>query len=376
MSPAEKKNISVTLDARMIYHSGIGTYLQNIIPLISDSIDLTLLGNEKLFSEFPWRNKVKIIELNSRIYSISEQFEIPSKMKRADVFWSPHLNSPLLPVRAATKLLTVHDVYHLAFRNKLSALQKFYSSLVIKNVIKQADRIITVSEFTKSELLKYTRVNPERISVVHNGIDRSRFRIIKDNRLLDSVRRKYSLPEKFLLFVGNLKPHKNLVKLLLAFEEISERNPEYHLVIAGKSEGMITTDKEIIKFTSGNIGFSGKVHFTGELKNEDIAVIYNLAEAFIFPSVYEGFGLPVLEAMACGCPVISSNAASLPEVCGDAAYYFKPHDVKDIARAVSEVLSDRNLRQDLIARGLKRADLFSWETSAEKTLEIIKGCVN
>lgn len=367
-------NIKICIDCRFINASGIGIYLQNLIPYLLEIYEILLIGSNKELTRLKWTKDCKIIHLDNHIYSMKEQFELPLKVPDSDLFWSPHYNIPLLPIRAKKRLVTIHDVFHLAFLDQLSFKQKVYAKLMINLAVRLSDKIVTVSNFSKSEIIKFTNISENKIEVIYNGINKNSFKIIHDNSLVEGVRTKYDLPKRFILYVGNVKPHKNLIRLLKAFKINLIQNgiKDYNLVIVGKKEGFITGDKGLFKMLEDNTNLKRKVLFTGYVENEDLPVIYNLASLFVFPSFYEGFGLPPLEAMACGCPVVVSNAASLPEVCGDAAYYIDPHDVESIAKGMCEVLTDDDLMRILIRKGLERVNIFSWERSAREHLRVFE----
>ncbi|WP_029522920.1 glycosyltransferase family 1 protein [Persephonella sp. KM09-Lau-8] len=347
----------IVIDARMINASGIGRYIRNILPFLLKEFNLKLLGNEQELKKYFPINSNQIINVNSKIYSIQEQFEIARKIPQCDIFWSPHYNIPILPIKAKKRMVTIHDVYHLAFKKSLSLPQKIYASIMIKQTVKRSDIILTVSEFSKSEIKKYVPTNKD-IKVIYNGIDLSFFD------------KPVPLKEKgnYILYVGNIKPHKNLVKALKAFSKL--KIPEIKFKIVGEKDNFITIDKEVKKIAQK---LGNRVEFTGYVSDDELKELYRKAKLFLFPSLYEGFGLPPLEAMASGTPVIVSNVASLPEVCGDAAFYINPYDINDIARGIETVLKDEDLQRQLIQKGLERVKLFSWEKSAQKLIEIIEG---
>jgi len=345
--------------------SGIGTYIKNIIPFLVDRFTVILLGSKNEISQYNFYNKVKIIECSSNIYSIKEQFELFNKIPQCDIFWSPHYNIPLLPIKAKKRMVTIHDVFHLAFYDSLSFKQKLYAKLVINQAVKKSDIILTVSEFSKSEIMKYTKIS-KQIDIVHNAIDFDKFKVIDDMQRLLDIKEKYNLPNNFLLFVGNVKPHKNIKNLLLALKDLNQ-----NLVIVGKKGGFITGDSEIEDMIRNN-NLEDKIFFTGFVEDEDIPVIYNLAKIFVFPSLYEGFGIPPLEAQACGTPVISSNIASLPEVGEDSVIYCTPEKSSDIKEKIELVLDDISLQKELVVKGSKNIKRFSWEKSAENIIEIIE----
>ncbi|QAR34465.1 glycosyltransferase family 1 protein [Geovibrio thiophilus] len=346
--------------------SGIGTYIRNIIPFLTDSFDITLLGCEEDIKAFPWADKVKIIEASSKIYSVSEQIELFRKIPDCDVFWSPHYNVPVLPIRAKKRIVTVHDAYHLAAESGIfSPVQRMYAKFVMRRAVSVSDAVLTVSEFSKAEILKYCPSEPAKIKVVFNAVDEKQFSGDKNSDVI----KKYSLPEDYILFVGNVKPNKNLITLLKALELMSGVN----LVIVGRKDGFITGDSAVAEMVNGSESLKSRVFFTGYADDKDIPSIYASASVFVFPSLYEGFGIPPLEAQACGCPVVSSPAASLREVCGGSVIYCDPMSSEDIAEKVMKVRGSAELRAELIEKGYDNIRRFGWQKSAEQIRDIIKG---
>jgi glycosyltransferase involved in cell wall biosynthesis len=350
--------LKLIIDFRMYNASGIGTYITNIVPFLIDKFDVILLGKVNEINFF--YKKAKVIECNSSIYSIQEQFELFNKIPKCDIFWSPHYNIPIFPIKAKKIIVTVHDVFHLAMLEYVEGIHKrLYAKALFTAIKYKANKIICVSKFSAKELVRLTGVNPDKITVIHNGVNKEWFEIKKEKR-------PHNKP--YLLYVGNVKPHKNLVRLLEAFELLANKIP-HDLIIVGKKEGFITGDTIIEKKA---ISLKQRVHFTGYVDNKLLHQYFVHAETLVFPSLYEGFGLPPLEAMACGCPVIVSNAASLPEVCGDAAIYCDPYSVEDIANKIEQLLADKNLQQEMRLKGIERAKQFSWEKAAKKTCEVIE----
>jgi len=364
------KNISLTIDARMISHSGIGVYLQELFKRLAseDRFDISLIGDaDKLMSTFSQHSqRLKIIECSAPIYSIKEQILLPSLIDKCDVFWSPHYNIPLFPIKAKYRIVTIHDVYHLACRHELGLAQKLYAQIVLSLAVRLSDKIITVSNFSRDEIIRYTRIRKDKIEVIYNGVDFDRFNLSQSNLTkTDSI-----IQGKYVLFVGNVKPHKNIIRLLESFELVLKELPELKLLVVGKKENFIngvTGLKELIdmKKMDQNIIFSGYV------EDEDLPAVYKNAELLVFPSLYEGFGLPPLEAMSAGIPVLASTSASIPEVCGDASMYADPLNITEIAWKMIEILKSDNIRNSLVQKGYLRAILFSWETSVQKHIKII-----
>jgi glycosyltransferase involved in cell wall biosynthesis len=223
---------------------------------------------------------------------------------------------------------------------------------------------VTISENTKQNIMSFYGIDSERICVIFPGFESDRYHLgIKT----EGLKKKYALTE-YLLYAGNLLPHKNLQRLLRAFSLIAMQFP-YKLVIAGFRDPRyypaLVAEAQVLRV-------SEKVLFLNYVPADELPAFYAGAEAFVFPSLYEGFGLPPLEAMACGCPVVTSNVSSLPEVCGDAAYYVNPYDIENIAEGIHKVLTDKFLRRSLIEKGLERAKLFSWEKSAKEHLKVFE----
>jgi len=235
---------------------------------------------------------------------------------------------------------------------------------LVPKILQKSQEIVAISENTKNNIVTFYGIDPGRVRVIPPGFEKSRYRLgINGER----TKAKYGLTEYFL-YVGNLLAHKNLRRLLLAFSLITRRLP-YKLVIAGHKDPRYYPALEA---EAQALGLAGKVLFLNYVPTDELPALYAGAKVFVFPSLYEGFGLPPLEAMACGCPVIVSNVSSLPEVCGDAAYYVNPYDVESIAEGIHKVLTDEALRQNLIKKGIERVKLFSWEKAAKEHLKVFE----
>lgn len=349
------------LDARMINSAGIGTYIKSLLSMIKDqkNIFLTLLHwkqDEGTLLTFPHHQRIC---LASPIYSLKEQGELFYKIPPCDLFWSPHFNIPLLPLRAKKRLATIHDVYHLEYAKQLTVLQKAYAKIMLHSSLFLSDTVVTVSQFSFREISKYSLFKPKNLKVIYSGLCIDKFQQERKSSL--------RLPENYILYVGNIKPHKNVRRLLLAYAEVF---PKEHLMIVGKKEGFLTGDSlgDIFKkFPKLN----EKVHFTGYVHDEDIPYIYQKATLLVFPSLYEGFGFPPLEAMASGCPVVASSSASIPEICEDAVEYIQPLDIHSIAVGMKRVLKNPVRRRELIEKGYNQVMKFSMERSRNTYLQLI-----
>ncbi len=356
--------MKIAVDVRMMFSSGIGSYIRHLVPLVIRSMPKArfyLLGRPSEMRQ--WRGfaqsaRVKWVETTSPIYTIAEQIELERKIpKDTDLFWSPHYNFPVL--WKGKLLVTVHDVYHLAMLKGIGNLTKrFYARRMFGRLTRQADALICVSQFTQKELFRLTDAKPERTKVISNGVDEAWFKVKKGKRPHD---------RPYLLFVGNVKPNKNLSSLLNAFDLIKGKIP-HDLMVVGKKEGFITGDPSVLEKAEK---MGGRVRFTGTVDQARLGQYYAHADLLVFPSLYEGFGLPPLEAMACGCPAVVSRAASLPEVCGSAAEYFDPLNVDEMVRKITEVLRNKKLRTRMIALGKQQARRFSWKKTAQGTCGVI-----
>lgn len=358
----------ITIDLRMLHHSGIGTYLRNTVPaLISQRPHLrfTLLGAPEEIGALAGvgGEQCEVREFRAPLYSIAEQVGAWRLTPRdTALYWSPHYTIPLL--WRGKMLVTVCDVCHLALPHLFGGLHKrLYARFMFEAVRRKADSIITISEFTRDEFVRL--VGPAR-QPIHP------ITLAAPERWFDVRPTSNPEPAPYVLYVGNVKPHKNLSTLLEAMRLLGDAVP-HNLVIVGKESGFITGDPQVRERAAG---LAGRVRFTGRVTDEVLEQYVAHADALVFPSLYEGFGLPPLEAMACGCPVVVSNAASLPEVCGDAAVYIDPLDPADVARQLRRVLEDGALRARLGARGRARAREFSYDTCVRKTLGVIDGLLD
>ena len=279
-----------------------------------------------------------------------------------DVFHSPDFVLP--PQRRGARLLTVHDLTFMRYPEGATPELRRYLNAVVPRSVRRADLVLADSESTKRDLAELLDVPPEKVRVVYAGVE-PRFRPSFDDELLRQVARRYDLDPPFILTVGTLEPRKNLQRLFAAYALLRQRmHFAPRLVVVGAT-GWLTG---CIFAALEESGIKEHVQFTGYVADEDLPAVYNLACLFVFPSLYEGFGLPPLEAMACGAPVACSHAPSLPEVVGDAALTFEPTDVEAMADAMLRLLTDSEMRADLIVRGRDRATHFTWTAAATNLL--------
>jgi len=281
---------------------------------------------------------------------------------RIDRFHSTNLVMPLLP--ACPTIVTVHDLSTYAFPETHTLKHRLHMSL-IPYAVKHASTVIVPTSAVADELLSRFKIDASRVAVVHEGVNR-RFRPVSDRAPLSAVKKKYGLPDEFILYVGTLEPRKNINGMFAAFALVRDKMKGIKLVIAGKKGWRYG---EIFQRVS-ELGLAADVVFPGYVDDEDLVFLYNCSRAFVYPSFYEGFGLPVLEAMACGIPVVASDIPAVAEVAGGEAMLVPPGRSDRIAEAMLAAALDDRVRGDLSRRGRERASRFTWEKCAEQTLEV------
>jgi glycosyltransferase involved in cell wall biosynthesis len=264
----------------------------------------------------------------------------------------------------AKKVLTIHDLTPFILPETHNFFNVLSHRIFLSRSVKNADKVIAISKCTKNDIIKYLKVPEKKISVVYNGIDH----LIKvhNRKELLAIKAVYNLPDEFILFVGSIEPRKNLGNLFKSFFRIKKKYPLIKLVIVGKKGWKYYNICKMVE----ELNLTNEVIFLNYVPLSDLSSIYNLALIFVYPSLYEGFGLPVLEAMACGTPVITSNTSSLPEIVDDAGIMINPYSDKELSDAIIFLISNEEMRSELIRRGFERAKLFSWIKSAQETKKI------
>jgi glycosyltransferase involved in cell wall biosynthesis len=296
-------------------------------------------------------------------------FFIPRGLRaqRIDVFHGfDHIGVPLF-AKVGRYVATIHDMIPLLWPQWVTRKHRVVVTAAYHRLRQQADVVIAPSEATKADIVRYLRIDPQRIAVIPWGCD-ERFQPAGDRERFAAVRQRYRLPARYLLFVGTLEPRKNLTTLLHAYAVLrAEGHDEgLKLVVAGRTGWLYADIFDTVKA----LDLDKDVIFTGFVDDEDLPDLYRGAQLFVFPSLYEGFGLPILEAMASGVAVVTSDTASMPEVAGDAAILVDPHDPKAMAEGIARVLTEERLREVLTQKGLARARRFTWDSVARKTLEL------
>ena len=290
--------------------------------------------------------------------------------EKIDLLHCPYWSSPLWSPWPT--VVTVHDVIQFVLPEYAwRKISRVYFGLVSAGA-RRAQAVITVSECSKQDIMKIIGLGPERIHVIGNAVDASLYPV-RDAWLLASVRERYGIAPRFVLYFGGFDMRKNVPRLIEAYARLPEAlRREYQLVIAGRYQHLGHPLYPDPRQTVRRLGLEGNVIFTGQIREQDKAPLYSAATVFAFPSLYEGFGMPVLEAMACGTPVVTSNVSALPEVAGDAGLLVNPYASEAIGEALAELLESAARREDLSRRGLERARRFTWPQVAEQTVRVYK----
>lgn len=373
-------DIRTLMDAR---YSGVPLHNYNLVKglLALDRQNEYLLyynsfGKNLELPEFD-RPNVKIIRgrypnklLNYLNFKILNRPKIDKRLE-ADIFLMPHANFIALSGKAKS-VLTIHDLSFMRFKEFFSIRKNIWHRMInVRKLIKKFDHIVAVSESTKNDIIDLCGVDEKKVRVIYPGLG-PEFRPLKENNSgLASVKRKYALPDKFILYLGTLEPRKNVEGIIAGYDGLRRAGEigGFKLVIAG-GKGW-KTEKIFSAYEKSR--FKNDIAFIGYVKEEEKVFLYNLASLFVFPSFYEGAGLPPLEAMASGAPVLTSFTSSLPEIAGGASLMADPYNINDIRDGMKAVLCDSELRRNMVSRGLELAKKFSWEKCASEYLSVISG---
>ncbi len=357
---------------------GVGSYAENLLREFREAapdLSFTVLlqsDDPALRAAIP--PQARILQIPARLFRLLparlllEQLVLPflTWRYRIDVLHSLHYSLPLLPCRAK-RLVTMHDMTAYLLPHMHPRVKGDYMRFFIRQAVRHADFMIFVSASALDDCRKWFRLPIQNADVVHHGKS-PEFRPDGPPDGLAAVRERYGLPQQYLLYLGTLEPRKNVPLLLRAFAELAERHPEARLVIAGKKGWHF----EEIFSTVTTLRLEDRVRFTGYIDEEDKPALMRGAMLFIYPSLHEGFGIPVLEAMATGVPTIAGNRTSIPEIAGDGALLIDPASQTELASAMETLYSDAAARTQLAARGIAQANRFSWKKTAEETAAIYR----
>jgi len=371
----------IVIDARTAtdHFPGIGRYVVNLarsMSQVAPDLNLTLLHDPQAISTRLTLPDLPRIACPVSPFSVQQQWIVPQHLRRseASLYHSPYYLMPYWP--SVPTALTCYDLIPLIYPEYFTARQRLVYRLTHILALRTARVALSISESTKRDLIRFFHCEPGRIVVTPLAAD-EHFSP-QPPEVVTAIKRKYSLPENYVLYVGTNKPHKNLVRLVQAWQAVNLKShppkgtggrlPNVKLVIAGHWDIRYSGARQVAE----ELGLEDSVIFVGPVDDADLPALYSGAELFAFPSQYEGFGLPVLEAMACGTPVICSNVSSLPEVSGEAAILIDPLDIEAIAKAIEHVLIDAALGRDLRENGLAQAARFSWKQTAQATWAIYR----
>lgn len=321
-------------------------------------------------SQIDYRNKYTIFKrkkaLKSNLVRITWEHLFLNKhlvKNDIDLLHSTAFVSPIAcPIKT---VLTIHDLAYFFYPHLFPKIKVLYYRKLIPHSISRAQMIIAISENVKKEIIDFFKVEPDKIDVIYYGLEKI-YKFIDKEISKKEVFKIFGIKERFILFVGTIEPRKNLETLLEAFYILNKKLKEYKLVVAGPWGWLYSDVLKIIK----KLNLKEKIIFTGYVDSSDLLYLYNACDLFAYPSLYEGFGLPVLEAFACGAPVITSNVSSMPEISGGAALLVNPRDSKSLADRMISVIESETLRKELIEKGIRRARCFTWDQAAKRTLSV------
>ncbi len=369
-------DIRVLMDAQ---YSGVAEYTYNLVQTLleEDKVnDYVLFYNsaKDISGHLPKFIAPKVRLVGTRYpnkflnYGLFKLFNWPKLDKllglKLDIFLMPHLNFMAWP--KAKNILTVHDLSFWRYGEFFSARKNFWHRAINpQKLIKNADKVVAISENTKRDIIELTGLGADKIKVIYSGVSSVFKPIKKDDQILMQIKNKYQLPDRFILALGTIEPRKNLMGLVEAYNKLRQDQPslaEVALVIVGGDGWRTKGVHQAVK----NSPYRQDIKFLNYVTATDKPALYNLAEVLAFPSFYEGFGFPPLEAMSCGLPVVASFASSVPEVIGEAGILIDPYDSAQISEALAQVLLDKNLADNLKQAGLRRAQEFSWSKTARQ----------
>ncbi len=356
---------------------GVKLYTRRLLPLLFSMAPqhefVLVYKNPALIGTYGAYPNVEEIAVRVPGSVLWDQLAIPwvAHRRRLGLIFNPKFTVPVLS--RALKVFVLHGSEWFGIPNHFLWYDRLYFERATPFYCRRADALIAVSKATRLDIIEHVGVAPEKITAIHNGYDPELFRRVVDRQRLAAVKHKYALPDRFIMWAGQIESRKNIGRLLRAFSRIAGEI-SHRLVIVGEqrfSFPMAAGAAEDLKLIRV-LGLDERVQFTGWIDHDDLPAVYSLADLFAFPSLYEGFGIPLLEAMGCGCPIVTANTCAPPEVVDGAAQLVDPLDVDDIAAGMRKVLADAKLRERLVARGLVRARDFGWELCAERVLGLFE----
>ena len=355
--------------------SGIPAYVRNLLQSLSriDKENEYILYAHKDF-DYDLENKrwTKKSGALTQYGTVWMQMELPFWLKRdrVDIFWGTQHTLPVFTPSDVKAVLTVHDLVHLIFPETMRLKNLIINKFIIPPSIRRTNAIVGVSEWTLNDVRKYLNPKNKIMRAIHSGVGRQ-FSPKNKKEAKAKIQSLFHISDPFILTVGTFEPRKNLEGSFRAFERIVDKIPHHLLIVGQKGWKNKKTIREIKK--SKNIS---RIHFMGYVEDDILPSLYKASDVFLFPSLYEGFGIPPLEAMACGVPVVASNVSSIPEVVGDGAVLVNPNNPENIAEGILNLLNDSDFREKMILRGKKQAEKYSWDKAAQKMVNLFSDIKN
>jgi len=348
---------------------GVKVYTKRLLPLLfsfgAQHQYVLMYQNSKLLGTYAQYPNVEEVAVGIPGTVPWDQIAVPwiARKKRLDVIFNPKFTIPFLA--KAKKMFVLHGSEWFVIPEHFLRHDRWYFNTFVPLYCRHADAFIAVSNAVKADVVKHTGIDPRKVFPIHNGFDPGLFQPVRDPERLRAVREKYKLPQRFILWCGQIESRKNVARLLRAFARIKDELP-HQLVLAGEQRWSTRAELQVMQ----ELNLEERVHFPGWIDHVDLPAVYSLAELFAFPSLYEGFGIPLIEAMACGCPIVTANTCAPPEVLDGSGCLVDPLDVEAIAAGMRKVLLDPELRAGMVARGMERSKAFSWEQCAKQVLAV------
>jgi len=371
--------MKIGIDARSLsVGGGVKVYSENLLNNFKNKNKIILFGPKK-YKDYLC-NEIKI-KNDSPFRIFYENILLPKKIKEKNISLFHGLKGVVPYFGNYKKIVTVHDLNHYTHSENFNYLDIIYWKIFFPIYIKKANKIIAISESTKKDLIKFLNVNPKKIVTIYEGFNKKLF-YKKDkesckkgvNNFLKNrnIQIKGFFNKKIILSVNTIQPNKNISSLIKSFDDLAKKNEDFILLIAGKKGWKY---QEIFK-TYNKSKYKPRIFFLDFVPDNILSDLYNTAEVFVYPSFYEGFGLPILEAQACGCPVVTSKISSMPEVAGKGVLLVNPYNTEEIGNAIFKIINDKKLRQEIIIKGFENIKRFSWEKCARETLKVYEEVLN
>jgi glycosyltransferase involved in cell wall biosynthesis len=355
-------------------HGGPKRYLLNVLENLNNidkKNEYTLIMNQNFSFKFKLGKNFNVKILRSNYSMFYEYFLLPIYLlkNKFDIFYTPDpVYMPFVSIKK--KINTIHDLQPYYYKKERGFIENTYNRIMYFLSYLSSNKTIVVSENTLQECFKIIPLSRKKIINCSEGIEKN-FKLMKDKRKLKNTKEKYNISEDYIFYIGSLSPRKNILNIIYSFEKVMDKIP-HNLYLFGAYSWK---DKSVHKLLNKS-KFKDRIIIKGFVEEKDLPAIYNLANLFLYPSLYEGFGLPILEAQACGCPVITSNISSMPEVAGKGALLVDPYNVDEIANSILKIINDKKTKGNLIKKGFTNIKRFSWEKTAKNILRVCEEVYN